>query len=75
MLKSDFYDSLFFLTERFVIEQPSHPLLVVCLNCLKRVLMARINSFDQELKDSFVKKSAVGITRLMNILKNSEQSF
>lgn len=42
ILEGDFYESFFFLTERFMIEEPGHPLLLTCIDCLKQIILARV---------------------------------
>lgn len=66
-IKGDLYDSLFFLAERFIIEQPEHDLLKKSLNCLQKIVLCRISYDSKDIQREFVHKSLKGITKLMRL--------
>lgn len=47
ILKGDFLESLFFMAERFALEQPRHKLLFTCLTCLQKVVLCRV-TYDKK---------------------------
>ena len=71
VVEGDFYESLFFLTQRFMIERPSDMLLLTCIDSLKKIILTRVTFCQKPERKKFTRNSLVGITRLMRITRNS----
>lgn len=64
---NEFYESLFYLSERFVLEQPDNELLRKCLQCLQKIVLCRLTYDRKELRRGFIQQSIKGIARLMTL--------